>query len=90
MKQESVFEPEEHPLYQSNIRFCIYNITYPRSELIYHVSNLSQFLAAPSKSHLMAAKGLLPYMKSTNDLNMSFPRSDASEITHYRYFDAAY
>jgi hypothetical protein len=59
MKEDSVLEAEEHRLYQSIIGSCMYLVTCTRPDLAYPVSYLSQFLAAPSKSHLRAAKRLL-------------------------------
>jgi hypothetical protein len=58
-KEESVLEADEHRLYQSIIRSCMYLVTCTRPDLVYPVSYLSQFLAASSKSHLTAAKLLL-------------------------------
>jgi hypothetical protein len=89
-KQDSVLEAEEHPLYQSIIGSCMYLVTCTRPDLAYPVSYLSQFLAAPSKSHLAPAKRLLWYIKGTKDLKLSFPRSDASEITLDGYSDSDY
>jgi hypothetical protein len=89
-KEDSVLEAEEHRLYQSIIGSCMYLVTCTRPDLAYPVSYLSQFLAAPSKSHLTAAKRLLRYIKGTKDLKLSFPRSDASEITLEGYSDSDY
>jgi hypothetical protein len=89
-KEDSVLEAEEHRLYQSIIGSCMYLVTCTRPDLAYPVSYLSQFLAAPSKSHLTAAKRLLWYIKGTKDLKLSFPRSDASEITLEGYSDSDY
>jgi hypothetical protein len=68
MKEDSVLEAEDHRLYQSIIGSCMYLVTCSRPDLAYPVSYLSQFLAAPSKSHLTAAKRLLRYIKGTKDL----------------------
>jgi hypothetical protein len=89
-KEVSVLEAEEHRLYQSIIGSCMYLVTCTRPDLAYPVSYLSQFLAAPSKSHLTAAKRLLQYIKGTKDLKLSFPRSDTSEITRQGYSDSDY
>jgi hypothetical protein len=89
-KEDSVLEAEEHRLYQSIIGSWIYLVTYTRPDLAYPVSYLSQFLAAPSKSHLTAAKRLLRYFKGTKDLKLSFPCSDALEITLEGYSDSDY
>jgi hypothetical protein len=80
-KHESVLEAEEHHLYQSIIGSCMYLVTYTRPDLVYPIFYISQFLAALSKSHLSAVKHLLRYIKGTKDLILSFPCSDASEIT---------
>jgi hypothetical protein len=68
----------------------MYLVTCPRPDLAYPVSYLSQFLTAPSKSHLTAAKCLLRYIKGTKDIKLSFPRSDASEIILEGYSDSDY
>jgi hypothetical protein len=57
--EDSVLEADEHHLYQLIIGSCMYLVTCTRPDLAYPVSYLSQFLAAPSKSHLMAAKHLV-------------------------------
>jgi hypothetical protein len=68
----------------------IYLVTWTRPDLAYSVSYLSQFLAAPSKAHLTASKRLLRYSKGTKDLKLSFPCSDASDITLEVYSDSEY
>jgi hypothetical protein len=89
-KQDSVLEGEEHRLYQSIIGTLVYLVTCTRPDLAYPVSYPSQFLATSSKSHLTAANQLLRYIIGTNDLKLSFPRSDASEITLEGYSDSDY
>jgi hypothetical protein len=89
-KADSVLEAEEHHLYQSSIGSCMYLVTCTRPDPAYAVSYLSQFLAPPSKSHLTVAKCLLQYIEGTQDLKLSFPRSDASEITREGYSDSNY
>jgi hypothetical protein len=87
-KENSVLEDEEHRLYQSIIRSCMYLVTYTRPDITYPISYLAQFLATASKPHLPAAKRLLRYIKGTKDLKLSIPRSDASEITLEGYSDS--
>jgi hypothetical protein len=67
----------------------MYLVTCRRPDVPYTIFYLSQFLAASSKFHLTAAKRLLRYLKSTKHLQLSFSRSDASEITldGYSYSD---
>jgi hypothetical protein len=89
-KEDSVLEAEEHRRYQSIIGSCMYFITCTRPDLAYPVSYLAQFRATPSKSHLMAAKRLLLYIKITKDLTLSFPWSDTSEITVEGYSHSDY
>jgi hypothetical protein len=90
MKEDAVLEARQYHLYQSIIRCYIYLVTCTRPNLIYPISYLSQFLAAPSKSHLMAAKHLLWYIKGTKDLKLFIPPSDVLEITLKKYFDSEY
>jgi hypothetical protein len=68
----------------------MYLVICIRLNLAYPVSYHSQFLAALSKSHLTAAKHLLQYINGTKDLKLSFPSSDASEITMEGYSDSDY
>jgi hypothetical protein len=89
-EEDSVLEAEELHRYQSIIGSCIYLVTCTRPDLAYPVSYLSQFLAAPSKSYLTAAKCLLRYITGTKDLKLSFPRTDASEITLEGYSNSDY
>jgi hypothetical protein len=89
-KEDSVLEAEEHRLDQWIIGSCMYLVTCTRPDLASPVSYLSQFIPAPSKSHLTAAKHLLRYIKGTKDLNLSFARSDASEIILAGFSDSDY
>jgi hypothetical protein len=89
-KEDSILEAKDHRLYQLIISCCMYLVTCTRPNLAYPISYLSQFLAAHSNSHLTAAKRLLRYIKGTKDLKLSFPRSDASEITLERYSNSDY
>jgi transposase InsO family protein len=50
-KEDLVLEAAQHCLYQSIIGSCMYLVTCTRPDLAYSVSYVSQFLAAPSKSH---------------------------------------
>jgi hypothetical protein len=68
----------------------MYLVTCTRPDLAYLVSYLSQFLGAPSKSHLKAAKRLLRYIKGTKDLKLSFPGSNASKMTLEGYSESDY
>jgi hypothetical protein len=68
----------------------MYLVTCTRPDLAYPIAYVSQFFAAPSKSHLTAAKRLLRYIKGTKDLKLFFPRSDGSEITVEGYSDSDY
>jgi hypothetical protein len=90
MTKNSVHEAEEHRLYQLIIGSCMYLVSCTRPDRPNPVSNLLHFLAAPSKSHLTAAKCLLRYIKRTKDLKLSIPYSDGSEITLDRYSDSDY
>jgi hypothetical protein len=68
----------------------MYLVTCIRPDLAYPISYLSQFLAPPSKSHLMASKRLLWYIKGTKDFKLSFPCSDPSEISLEGYSNSDY
>jgi hypothetical protein len=89
-KEDLVLEAEEHRLYQSIIGSCMYLVTCTRPDLAYPISYLLQFLAAPSKFHRTAAKRLQRNIKGIKDLKLSFPRSDALEITLEGYSDSDY
>jgi hypothetical protein len=90
MKEELVLEAEEHRLYQSIIGSSMYLVPCPRPHRTYPIALLSQFLVAPSKSHLMAVQCLLQYITGTKDLKLSIPHSDASEINLEGYSDSDY
>jgi hypothetical protein len=62
-KEDSVRETGEHRLYQSIIGSYMYLVICTRPDLAYPISYLSQFLAAPSNSHFMAAQRLLGTLK---------------------------
>jgi hypothetical protein len=68
----------------------MYVVTSTRLDVAYPLSNLLPLLTTPSKSRFMAAKGLLQYIKATQDLTLFFPRSDASEITLEGYSASDY
>jgi hypothetical protein len=68
----------------------MYLVIYIRPDLMYPVSDLSQFLAAHSKFHLTAAQCLLRYNKDPKHLKLSLPHWDASEITLEGYLDSDY
>jgi hypothetical protein len=72
LKENSVFEAEEHRLYQSIIGSYRYLVTSTRPNFEYPISYFSQFLAAPSKSYLMAAKCLLYILKVPKIYNCPF------------------
>jgi hypothetical protein len=59
----------------------MYLVTGTRPDLVYPVFYTLQLLPAQSKSHLTAGKYFLQYIIGTKDLQLSFPRSDASEMT---------
>jgi hypothetical protein len=63
MKKQSVLEFEEHCLSQSSIGSCMYLVTGTRPSHAYPIFYLSQFLTAPSKSHLSIAKHILRSIK---------------------------
>jgi hypothetical protein len=68
----------------------MYLVTCIRPDLAYPISYLSQFLAAPSKFHLTAAKLLLRYIIGTKNLKLFFPHSDVSEINLDGYSESGY
>jgi hypothetical protein len=68
----------------------MYLVCYIRSDLAYPVSYLSQFIAAPCKSHYTATRDLPWYRRGTIDLKLSGPPLDASEMTLAGYSDSDY
>jgi hypothetical protein len=72
------------------IRSCMYLVICTKPDLAYPISYLSQFFAASSKSHYMAAKHLLQYITVTNNLQLSCLCCDALAITLEGYSDSDY
>jgi hypothetical protein len=81
MKEASLLETHKYCLYQLIIGSGMDLKACTRTDLLYPICYLSEFLAAPSKSYLMAAKYLLQYIQGTKDLKLSISCSDASKIT---------
>nr|ABD28383.1 Peptidase S8 and S53, subtilisin, kexin, sedolisin; Integrase, catalytic region; Zinc finger, CCHC-type; Peptidase aspartic, catalytic, putative [Medicago truncatula] len=57
-----------------------------RPDICYSVSVISKFMHDPKKSHLIAAKRLLRYIKGTMDLGLLFPYGAQSELNELMGF----
>jgi hypothetical protein len=54
----------------------MYLVTGTRPDLTFAISCLSQFSSAPNKSHVVAVKRCLRYIKGTRNLGLVFPYYD--------------
>ncbi|KAK8926585.1 hypothetical protein KSP39_PZI019006 [Platanthera zijinensis] len=63
-------------------------LTITRPDIAYAVGRVSRFMAEPRKSHLVAAKNILKYVKATSDMGLLY-RRDAS-FSLLGYTDADY
>jgi hypothetical protein len=64
--------------YQSLVGSLMYAMTGTRPDLAYAVSQLSQFNARPTSTHLTAAKRVLRYLKGHADLGITYGDDDDS------------
>ncbi|KAK8951797.1 hypothetical protein KSP39_PZI003445 [Platanthera zijinensis] len=63
-------------------------LTITRPDIAYAVGRVSRFMAEPRKSHLVAAKNILKYVKATSDMGLLY-RRDAN-FSLLGYTDADY
>ena len=76
---------EDITMYRRIVGSLIY-MTITRPDLSYAVGLVSQFMQAPRKPHLDAARRILRYVKSTLDYGLFY--EDGKEIALHGYTDA--
>ena len=64
-------------------------ITTTRPDIMYAVSFLSRFMAAPKEGHLLAAKRILRYLRGTMKFGIFYKRSSDSTLKGYTDSDFA-
>ena len=74
--------------YKQLIGSLIY-ITTTRPDIMYAVSFLSRFMAAPKEGHLLAAKRILRYLKGTMNFGIFYKRSSDNTLKGYTDSDFA-
>ena len=68
--------PTDNRLYREIIGSLVYIMTATRPHLCYSATKLSQYLSAPTMSHINAAKHVLRYLKSTANRSLIFRKAD--------------
>ena len=67
---------QDPTLYRAIVGSLIYIMVATRPDLSYVVTKLSQFMSAPTKSHLSVAKRCLRYLKGTCEYGLNFSKSN--------------
>lgn len=75
-------------LYRSVIGALLY-VTITSPEISFAVHKLSQFMQCPLKSHWLACKRILRYLRGTNDYGLYFTTQGKLELTGYTDADWA-
>ena len=68
--------PTDNRLYREIIGSLVYIMTATRPDLCYRVMKLSQYLSAPTMSHINTAKHVLRYLKGTANRSLIFRKAD--------------
>ena len=59
---------DKHKLFQSIVGTAIYSLTQTRPDLAFSLQWLSRQLQSPTPAYVAASKGVLRYLKGTNEL----------------------
>ncbi len=82
-------EALEQQLYQSLVGSLMYLSVCTRPDLAYAVSTLARFSNKPNRSHWMAAKRVLRYLRGTANYGIAFTKSESGECLGYSDADWA-
>eukprot|EP00253_Pinus_taeda_P019172 PITA_19172 len=74
--------------YRSMIGALLY-LTATRPDIMQAVGMVGRFQSAPKKSHLLAVKGILRYLKGTSDFGLWYPKNSTLTVTTYTDVDWA-
>lgn len=88
-KNEEIKEEKKNTPYQNLIGSLGYLAVATRPDIAHVVSYLSQFNKNFDKSHWMAAKRVLQYLKNTKDLTLQFVKTNKKVITDFSDADWA-
>ncbi|GFR76714.1 retrovirus-related pol polyprotein from transposon tnt 1-94 [Elysia marginata] len=72
-------EKADARLHKEIVGSLIYIMTATRPDLCYVVTRLSQYMAEPTKNHMVAAKHVLRYLKATIDQKLTYVKTSNVE-----------
>lgn len=75
--------------YQSMVGSLMYAMLGSRPDLSFAINKLSQFGANPTEEHLLAAQHALQYLRTTEDLQLTYGISDSTDFHGYTDSDWA-
>ena len=76
-------EALEQQLYQSLVGSLMYLSVCTRPDLAYAVYTLARFSSKPNRSHWIAAKRVLRYLRGTANYGIAFTKSESGECLGY-------
>ncbi len=76
-------EPADQCVYQSAVGILLYLSTRTRPDIAFTVSNVAKFCSNPTKSHWLAVKRIIRYLKVTTHLGLLYTKSDLKECVGY-------
>ena len=82
-------EALEQQLYQSLVGSLMYLSVCTRPDLAYAVNTLARFSSKPNRSHWIAAKRVLRYLRGTANYGIAFTKSESGECLGYSDVDWA-
>ena len=76
--------------YQKLIRSLMYAQIYTRLDIAFALDKLNQYISDPAEHHLVKAKYLLRYIRTTADVGINFGPEPKKKRNFYRFTDVAY
>ena len=76
-------EPADQCVYQSAVGSLLYLSTRTRPDIAFAVSNVATFCSNPAKSHWIAVKRIIRYLKGTTHLGLLYTKNDLKECVGY-------
>eukprot|EP00961_Rhodomonas_salina_P055946 750939-Rhodomonas_salina.1 len=73
----------EHSLYRSIVGSLQYLSTMTRPDIAFATSELSRYMADPSRTHLQMAKWVLAYLKGSKERGLTFRSGDEDILSGY-------
>lgn len=87
LQKEDGSKPANQPLYQSIVGSLLYAACATRPDISYAVGVLSKFNAAPTETHMTAAKRVLRYLKGSAEYGIVYKKSQSAPVA---YSDASW